>query len=78
MFLGDGSQKISMGFIEPAMYIRPVYAYNPIPQVTKIYSNENFFNQETYKEYRNSKNYKENRETKRDFSGRGAIMDFRI
>jgi hypothetical protein len=43
--------------------------------VNKIYSNENFFNQEAFKEARNSKNFKETGETKKDFSSRGSILD---
>ncbi len=74
MVFGEGAQKISLVH-EPLMYVSPVYTYNPIPQVNKIYSNENFFNQEAFKEAKNSKNFKETGETKNDFDSRGSILD---
>jgi hypothetical protein len=77
MVYADGSQKINL-FHEPLMYTKPIYNYNPIPQVTKIHSNENFFSQDVYKEYKNSKNYKESGDTKKDFVSRGAFLDLKV
>ncbi|MCB1141273.1 MAG: hypothetical protein H7A24_01210 [Leptospiraceae bacterium] len=77
MVFGEGSQKINFVH-EPLMYVRPTYTYNPIPQVNKIYSNENFFSQDVYKDFKNSKNFKESGETKQDFVGRGAIVDLKV
>lgn len=63
-------------FQDPVVYTRPtMFTFSPIPQVNRTYSNENYFNQEAYKEFRNSKHYKEAGDTKKDFSGRGAILD---
>jgi len=74
MNFGEGAQKISLVH-EPLMYISPVYTQAPVPQVNKIYSNENFFSQEAFKEAKSSKNFKETGETKKDFNGRGSILD---
>jgi hypothetical protein len=52
-----------------------MFTFSPVPQVNRTYSNENYFNQEAYREFRNSKNFKENGETKKDFVGKGAILD---
>jgi len=64
-------------FQDPAIYTRPVIytTFSPIPQVNKTYSQENYFNQEAYKEFRNSKNFRETGETKKDFKMKGAIFD---
>jgi hypothetical protein len=57
------------------IYLRPIITYNPIPQVNKIYSGDNYFNQEAYREFRSSKNFKESGETKKDFAGKGMILN---
>ncbi|MDX1958847.1 MAG: hypothetical protein SFU98_09750 [Leptospiraceae bacterium] len=78
MQLGDGTQKIAQTGLEPTIYVRPIFTYNPIPPVMRVYSNENFFNQEAFKEFKNGRFFRETGETKKDFVQRGAILDFVI
>lgn len=71
----DVSPKITL-FQEPMIYLRPIVPYNnPIPQVNKSYSGDNYFNHDAYREYRGSKNFKETGETKKDFAGKGLILN---
>lgn len=72
MNFGEGAQKISL-VSELLAYIRPIYTYAPIEQVNKVYSNDNYFNQSAFKDFKNG------RQAASDKSKvpveRGAILD---
>lgn len=63
-------------FQDPVVYLRPpMLTFHSLPQVNKTYSNENYFNQEAYKEFKNSKNFKEEH---KKYIERGSIFDIKI
>lgn len=72
MNFGEGAQKISL-VSEPLAYIRPIYTYAPIEQVNKIYSNDNYFNQSAFKDFKNGRGQSTDK-TKEPIE-RGAILD---
>jgi hypothetical protein len=72
MNFGEGAQKISL-VSEPLAYIRPIYTYAPIEQVNKIYSNDNYFNQSAFKDFKNGRGQSTDK-TKEPVE-RGAILD---
>lgn len=72
MNFGEGAQKISL-VSEPLAYIRPIYNYAPIEQVNKIYSNDNYFNQSAFKDFKNGRGQSIDK-TKEPVE-RGAILD---
>jgi hypothetical protein len=72
MNFSEGTQKISL-VSEPLAYIRPIYTYAPIEQVNKVYSNDNYFNQSSYKEFKNGRG--QNPDKTKEPLGRGAILD---
>ena len=71
MNFGEGAQKISL-VSEPLAYIRPIYTYAPIEQVNKIYSNDNYFNQSAFKDFKNGRGQSTDK-TKEPIE-RGAIL----
>lgn len=72
MNFGEGAQRVSL-VSEPFAYIRPIYTYAPIEQVNKIYSNENYFNSSAFNDLKNAR--QQIMDGKKDFQGRGAILD---
>lgn len=74
-FANEFAPKIHL-FQDPVVYVRPpMLTFHSLPQVNKTYSNENYFNQEAYKEFKNSENF---REGKKKFIERGSIFEFRV
>lgn len=71
MNFSEGVQKISFPIVEPHLYVRPILTYAPIEQVNKVYSNENFFNQNAFKEFKE----KQNKSDSKKNIFKGSILD---
>ncbi len=72
MNFNEGVQKVSFPIVEPHLYVKPPLNYIPIEQVNKIYSNDNYFNQSAFKEFKEKQN---KQDSKKNNLFKGSILD---
>jgi hypothetical protein len=76
MNFSEGVQKISFPIIEPYLYVRPSIVDSPVPMVAKIYSSENSFNSNAFKEFR--KQFQENDSKLEKDYNKGSLLDILV